>query len=174
MNYEYAFKIANSTDNYFRNLLSELKHSTLAVSHSFDNNKLRQYEVDRLKNQAHYFNAVIIGDRRGNILNFSPASFDSGQLTNQDLLNFKHLAQSKQPYISQPYYSIRHNLIIFIAQPIFNKQNIYQGYMGVVINLNEKILSVTFLPANTVIKKLYVCDRSKQTDYLSSRFRENR
>jgi len=164
LNYEYAFKIANSTDNYFRNLLSELKHSTLAVSYSFDNNKLRQYEVDRLKNQAHYFNAVIIGDRRGNILNFSPASFDSGQLTNQDLLNFKHLAQSKQPYISQPYYSIRHNLIIFIAQPIFNKQNIYQGYMVVVINLNEKNIISDLLASEYGYKKnyMYVIDQSRQ------------
>ncbi len=62
LNSDHAHKIALSTDNHFRNMLLELDYSAKILGQDFNNNELREAEVNKLKYQSEHYNSVVISD----------------------------------------------------------------------------------------------------------------
>lgn len=62
VNMEYATKIAQKTDSQIQTVLKQLDYSAMLLGQSFDDEKFKQSEVDRLKFQSNFFDSVIISD----------------------------------------------------------------------------------------------------------------
>lgn len=138
LNSDHAHKIALSTDNHFRNMLLELDYSAKILGQDFNNNELREAEVNKLKYQSEHYNSVVISDTQGRLINFSPniLHIDKSKIQHtQGIIDSLH---KKSTYISSPYFSVQKNMIVFISQPIFDKSNHYQGFIGSAIYLKEK------------------------------------
>lgn len=72
LNSEHANKIAIITDNHFKNILIELGYSAKILGKKFDDNEIRETEVQRLKMQSDYYNSVVVSDSEGRLINYSP------------------------------------------------------------------------------------------------------
>lgn len=54
VNMEYATKIAQKTDSQIQTVLKQLDYSAMLLGQSFDDEKFKQSEVDRLKFQSNF------------------------------------------------------------------------------------------------------------------------
>jgi hypothetical protein len=72
LNSEHANKIAIIIDNHFKNILIELGYSAKILGKKFDDNEIRETEVQRLKMQSDYYNSVVVSDSEGRLINYSP------------------------------------------------------------------------------------------------------
>lgn len=164
VNMEYATKIAHSADIQFQVVLNELNYSALLLGKSFDNNQLKQSEVDRLKEQSNFFNSVIISDKNGRVLNYSPTKIALNKNVINTTPGFKQSIETQKTVVTSPYLSIKNNLIIFISQPIFDKDKNYLGFVGGAIYLKENNIINALLTTNFNYKDsyMYVLDGSRK------------
>ncbi len=164
INSEYANKIALNTDNHFQNILKELKYSAQSLGKDFNNFALREAEVDRLKYQSDHYNSVVIGDAEGRLINFSPNILNIDRNKIQTTPGIQASLKNKKTYISSPYYSVKDNLIVFLSQPIFDKDNHYKGFIGSAIYLKQKNIINHLLTINYSYKKsyMYVIDQNNK------------
>ncbi|MPW43632.1 sensor domain-containing diguanylate cyclase [Acinetobacter guerrae] len=137
VNMEYASKIANGANSHFKTMLKELDYSAKHLGQSFDNEKVLQAEVDRLKFQSDYFNSVIISDRNGNIRSFAPQQLKLNKQVTNHTLGFEMSLKNQATVVTPPYYSITKNLIVFLSQPIFDQNHQYLGFIGAAIYLKK-------------------------------------
>ena len=138
VNMEYATKIAQKTDSQIQTVLKQLNYSATLLGDSFNDEQFKQLEVDRLKFQSNYFDSVIISDKYGHVLNYSPSKIAINKNVVNTTLGFKQSIETQKTVITSPYYSIKNNLIVFISQPIFDKDKKYLGFIGGAIYLKEK------------------------------------
>jgi len=138
VNMEYATKIAQKTDSQIQTVLKQLNYSATLLGDSFNDEQFKQSEVDRLKFQSNYFDSVIISDKYGHVLNYSPSKIAINKNVVNTTLGFKQSIEMQNTVITSPYYSIKNNLIVFISQPIFDKNKKYLGFIGGAIYLKEK------------------------------------
>lgn len=164
INSEYANKIALNTDNHFKNILKELEYSAKTLGENFDNFQAREAEVNRLKYQTNHYNSVSIGDTSGRLINFSPNILNIDRNKVQTTPGVRASLKQKKTYISSPYYSLTGNLIIFLSQPIFDKNNKYKGFIGSAIYLKQENIINQLLTINHSYKKsyMYVIDQDNK------------
>ncbi|WP_425919526.1 sensor domain-containing diguanylate cyclase [Acinetobacter sp. TSRC1-2] len=164
LNYEYANKIATSTDNHFKNILIELEYSAKNLGKSFDDDKTRELEVQRLKMQSNYYNSVVIGDPQGRLINYSPNILNIDKNKVQNTLGIENSLKNKKTYISTPYLSVKKNMIIFNSQPIYDSRKNYKGFIGSTIYLKERnIINQLLTTADSYRKSyMYVIDKNGQ------------
>ena len=164
LNSEYANKIATSTDNHFKNILTQLDYSAKVLGKDFDDESTRESEVQRLNMQSNYYNSVVISDPQGRLINYSPNILNIDKNKVQSTLGINNSIKNKKPYISTPYLSIRKNMIIFISQPIYDSKKNYKGFIGSTIYLKEKNIINQMLTTSESYKKsyMYVIDGNGQ------------
>ena len=164
LNSEYANKIAKSTDNQFKNILIELEYSAKILGKSFDNERTRESEVQRLKFQSNQYSSVVIGDPQGRLINYSPNILNIDKNKVQKTLGINNSIKNKKTYISTPYLSIKNNMIIFISQPIYDSEKNYKGFIGSTIYLKEKNIINQLLTTTESYRKsyMYVIDKNSQ------------
>lgn len=164
LNSEYANKIATSTDNHFKNILTQLDYSAEVLGKDFDDESTRESEVQRLNMQSNYYNSVVISDPQGRLINYSPNILNIDKNKVQSTLGINNSIKNKKPYISTPYLSIRKNMIIFISQPIYDSKKNYKGFIGSTIYLKEKNIINQMLTTSESYKKsyMYVIDGNGQ------------
>ncbi|MBJ8553203.1 sensor domain-containing diguanylate cyclase [Acinetobacter bereziniae] len=160
VNMEYATKIAQKTDSQIQTVLKQLDYSAMLLGQSFDDEKFKQSEVDRLKFQSNFFDSVIISDKHGRILNFSPSKIALNKNVINRTLGFTESLDTQKTVITSPYYSVKKNLIVFISQPIFDRHKNYLGFVGGAIYLKERniineLLTISF---NYKDSYMYVLD----------------
>lgn len=164
VNMEYATKIAQKTDSQIQTVLKQLNYSATLLGDSFNDEQFKQLEVDRLKFQSNYFDSVIISDKYGHVLNYSPSKIAINKNVVNTTLGFKQSIETKNTVITSPYYSIKNNLIVFISQPIFDKDKKYLGFIGGAIYLKEKniINELLTLSFNYKDSYMYVLDSNRK------------
>ena len=160
VNMEYASKIARGTNSHFKSMLQELDYSAHVLGHSFNNEQIRQAEVERLKFQSNYFNSVIISDRQGNILSFAPERLKLNKNVVNTTLGFKMSLTQQKTVVTPPYYSVKNNLVVFLSQPIFDQNQHYLGFIGAAIylksdNILNELLTIKYRYKNSY---MYVID----------------
>src|SRR5690606_2386465 len=104
----------------------ELDYSAKILGQDFNNNELREAEVNKLKYQSEHYNSVVISDTQGRLINFSPniLHIDKSKIQHtQGIIDSLH---KKSTYISSPYFSVQKNMIAFISERIFDKSSHYQ------------------------------------------------
>lgn len=152
---DHANKIAQVTDNHFKNIVSELKYSAEFLGENFANDNLRENEVNRLKYQSNHYNSVVISDDAGRLINFSPNVLNISKDKIQNTPGIVSSLHNQSVYISTPYYSVKNNLIIFISYPIFDQSKKYKGFIGAAIYLKEKNFISQLLNSHYDYKKSY-------------------
>lgn len=164
LNFEYANKIATSTDNHFKNILTQLDYSARILGKSFEYEGTRESEVQRLNMQSNYYNSVVIGDPQGRLINYSPSILNIDKNKVQKTLGIENSLKKKKTYISTPYLSVKNNMIIFISQPIYDNKKKYKGFIGSTIYLKEKNIINQLLTTAESYKKsyMYVIDKNGQ------------
>ncbi|OTG61206.1 MULTISPECIES: sensor domain-containing diguanylate cyclase [unclassified Acinetobacter] len=154
-NQRYAAKIAFSTDKYFESMLSELKFSAHILGQNFSNQDVLKAEVSRLKNQSHKFNSITIVDKNAYIREYAPHNFRIDHKKQYKTAGIIEALKLKQTYISSPYKGLSNNLIVLIAQPIFNHKNEFLGIVTGSIYLNQENLVSELLATSYSHKKSY-------------------
>lgn len=99
LNSEYANKIAIITDNHFKNILIELGYSAKILGKKFDDNEIRETEVQRLKMQSDYYNSVVVSDSEGRLINYSPNILNIDKNKVQTTLGISNSIKEKTIYI---------------------------------------------------------------------------
>jgi diguanylate cyclase (GGDEF)-like protein len=164
INEKYASKVALSTDQYFSNMLQELKYSSNIISRDFSNQALIQQELHRLKYQSNNFNSVSVIDSTAHIRHLEPQLLKYDSKTIYKTVGIVESLKSKKTYISTPYKSIANNLIVLMSQPIYSPD---QQYLGMITgslylhkkNLISQILSTTYSYKNSY---MYVIDNNNK------------
>jgi len=162
----YAEKLAQTTDTYFNSALQMLSYSAGEMSGFMKDETKIKHEANRLKDQIHTFNSILVTDGQGKILTIAPENPD---LINQILSTEggKQALAEKRPIISTPYTSLTGKQVIFVSVPIFDVNQNYLGLVGGLLYLKEfnvlhEILGEHFYQDGSYV---YVVDQNGQIIY---------
>ncbi|TCH63724.1 sensor domain-containing diguanylate cyclase [Acinetobacter sp. ANC 4862] len=164
VNAKYASKVATSADQHFGDMLNELKYSADLLGQDFSNHQLTQEEVRRIKNQSNKFNSVLIVDKQTRIVSFEPKSLNLNTQILYKTVGITESLKHKTTYISSPYWSVKHNLVVLLSQPIYDQNKNYRGMMGGTIYLQKNNLIQKMLSTEYDFKKsyMYVIDQDNR------------
>lgn len=164
VNAKYASKVANSADQHFDDMLKELKYSADLLGQDFSNPQLIQEEAKRLKNQSNKFNSLLIVDKQRRVISFAPQSLNLSTHISYKTVGIIESLKHKTTYISPPYWSVRHNLVVLLSQPIYDQNKNYQGMIGGTIYLQKNNLIQKMLSTEYDFKKsyMYVMDQDNR------------
>jgi len=162
----YAAKLVSATDNFLLTAQQQLAYVGKILEDDFNNQGLINAEADRLRLQTNSFNSTIIVNAQGDILGVSPKSL---KLQNRKVDSFgtKAALSYRTPMISEPYISMAGNLLIFMSQPLFDKQSNFIGYIGGTLYLKRasilnELLQVHYYQDGSY---LYVVDENHRLLY---------
>lgn len=165
-NYNYAQKLASSTEDYLQAAQQQLKVSAQLIGSIYNDAALLEKEAERLRTQTDSFNSVVIINNTAKVLAASPETLQivGDQIQTPGVQ--QALAQQK-PLISKPYLSAVGNLIIFISQPVFNTQGEYLGLVGGSLYLRQPSILNRLLGTHYYRdgSYLYVVTQDKQLIY---------
>lgn len=146
LNSSSARNMSLTIDSLFASMRESLKYSAGVFSkHQSMNAKEILLELELMRHSSNYFNSVVLVDEKGTIRSVSPAAIGSAGMSITTAAAKQALA-SRKSYISQPYVTTRtQRLIVFMSEPIFDKDGVYKGLIGGTIYLQQNnILSMIF------------------------------
>lgn len=137
-NAAYATKMADLTEGFLQQALSQLAYSAEALGHDFDNPRLQIDETRRLLQQNQTFNSVLVVDASGKLVNISPplSAVLGVQVSSEGMLS---ALRARQPQVSEPFVTAgTDRLVVFISQPIFGRDGAFTGFIGGAVYLHQK------------------------------------
>ncbi len=164
VNEKYAAKVATSANNQFGDMLKELNYSATLLGHNFSDQRLVDAEVKRLKNQSDKFNSVLVIDDKNRLIDFKPEQLNLRKDSIYKTVGIVEALKQKKTYISSPFWSIKHHLIVMISQPIYDIDQHYLGLISGSIYLQQKNLINEMLSTEYDFKKsyMYVIDQNNR------------
>lgn len=148
-----AVKMGQTIDSLFSSMRSSLHYSASLLSNM---NSMSAEEVNSqlelLRQSSNYFNSISVVDETGLVRNVSPKSLGTiGQYIKTE--EAKNALALKKPYLSKPYVTAKYKrLIVFMSEPIYDKEGRYRGYIGGTIYLHEKNILTMILGNNPTDK----------------------
>ncbi|MGN7472235.1 sensor domain-containing diguanylate cyclase [Brevibacillus sp. SAFN-007a] len=144
LNYASANKMSQMIDSLFLSMRSSLRYSaTVLVDHPSLTQEEANEHLEMLRRSGNYFNSLTVVDEHGVIRSVSPSSIGTvgQQLTTKEA---RYALALRKPYISSPYISARYKrLLVFMSEPIYDKDGRYRGFVGGTIYLqNDNILNM--------------------------------
>lgn len=165
-NFNYAQKLASSTNEFLRSALQQLNVSASVLVELLDDDERLFLEAERLRLQTDSFNSVVIINQAGEVQATSPESL---QLTgmNLDTPGVQEALSLKEPNISAPYLSTVGNFIVFISHPIYDKNGTYRGLVGGSLYLKKESILNRLLGSHPYRdgSYLYVVSAEKELIY---------
>lgn len=146
LNYSNADKMSKTLDSLFRSMRSSLVFSAGKFSgmEAAGPEAIDEY-LELMRNSSSYFNSIIRVDASGEVLNNSPASLGmaGSQIVSPPA---KDALVLKKSYLSPPYKgSATGRLLVFMSEPLFNKDKQYLGLLGGTVYLQDNnILNMIF------------------------------
>ncbi|UWS28327.1 sensor domain-containing diguanylate cyclase [Erwinia pyrifoliae] len=162
----YATKLASTTELFFQLATSQLSYSASRLSNGFNDERMLQDEVDRLREQTNSFNSVAIADANGWVRAISPETLMlKGMRLNSSAA--KQALAERRPLIGRPGLSTARNLLVFISWPVWSKDGSYLGYVGGSVYLKKRSILNDLLGAQFFRdgSSLYVVDSENQLLY---------
>ncbi|PYI52229.1 sensor domain-containing diguanylate cyclase [Paenibacillus flagellatus] len=137
LNYSAAIKMSHSIDSLFKSMRSGLAHASarMATGDLSDVKEMRK-QLETLRLGSHYFNSIAVVDETGLIRSVDPPSVGTAGTYIATEASKEALALRK-PYLSKPYTSATGRLIVFMSEPIFDKDGRYRGFIGGSLYLQE-------------------------------------
>ncbi|GMX65351.1 sensor domain-containing diguanylate cyclase [Paenibacillus elgii] len=145
LNYSAATKMSHSIDSLFQSMRTGLAYTgaRLSAGDLSDAQEL-QRQLEALRLGSHYFNSIAVVDETGLVRGVDPPSVGTTGLHIATEATKEALAVKKS-YISKPYYSATGRLIVFMSEPLFDKDGTYRGFIGGSLYLQENnILNMMF------------------------------
>jgi len=145
LNLTNATKMSETMDTLFKSMRSNLHYSAGVVSNRAAMNEDEIRNMLELNRQSsNYFNSIIMVDETGIIRGRAPQSDGSvGKVVSSS--EAKEALASRRPYLSKPYVSPSGRFMVFISEPIYDKNGSYRGFIGGSIYLQENnILNMIF------------------------------
>lgn len=165
-NYNYAQKLASSTEDYLQAAQQQLKVSAELIASIYNEPALLEKEAERLRTQTESFNSVVIINTEAKVLAASPETL---QIVGDRIQTpgVQQALKEHKPLISKPYLSAVGNFIIFISQPVFNKEGKYLGLVGGSLYLRQPSILNRLLGTHHYRdgSYLYVVTQDKQLIY---------
>ena len=145
LNYSAATKMSHSIDSLFQSMRSGLAYTGTRISAGdLSDAQEIQKQLESLRLGSHYFNSIAVVDETGLVRGVDPPSVGTTGLYIVTEAAKEALAL-KKPYISKPYTSATGRLIVFMSEPLYDKDGIYRGYIGGSLYLQENnILNMMF------------------------------
>ncbi|MGG1249635.1 sensor domain-containing diguanylate cyclase [Brevibacillus agri] len=138
LNYSSASKMSQMIDSLFLSMRSSLRYSaTVLIDHPSRTQQEAIEHLEILRKSGNYFNSLTVVDETGTVRSVSPPSLGTvGQkLTTREA---QYALALKKPYISSPYISKKYKrLLLFMSEPIFDKDGQYRGFVGGTIYLQD-------------------------------------
>lgn len=165
-NYNYAKKLANSTDDFLVSAQKQIAMVARIVASNYADGTFLQAEAERLRLQTDSFNSVVFVDKHALVLATSPealalvgkTSISEGVLT---------ALRQRRPYISAPTLSSVGNFIVFISHPVLSAEGEYLGLVGGSLYLRQTSILNRLLGTHYYSdgSYLYVVTKDKQLIY---------
>ncbi|TXK79646.1 GGDEF domain-containing protein [Paenibacillus sp. N3.4] len=153
LNFSSASKMSQTIDSLFKSMRSSLYYSANIFTNIHDMNEEEvTYNLELMRHSSNYFNSITIVDETGLVRNVSPKSIGSaGKYITTDAA--KTALALQKSYLSKPYIAATGRLIVFMSEPIYDKEGTYRGFIGGTLYLEEyNILSTIF--GNNLVDKI--------------------
>ncbi|WP_378080183.1 diguanylate cyclase [Aeromonas bestiarum] len=162
----YAAKLAEMTNTMLQSSQSQLAYSAALLAPAMKDDSTLLSEMQRLQQQTATFNSVAVVNADAVVVAVYPDTLQvkGARLTSQSA---KLSITTRQPVITDPFVSLSGNYLISISYPIFDKEQVYLGYVAGTIylqshNMLSGILGQHYYQDGS---SLYVVDRNRTRIY---------
>ncbi|MDM5072189.1 sensor domain-containing diguanylate cyclase [Aeromonas bestiarum] len=162
----YAAKLAEMTNTMLQSSQSQLAYSATLLAPAMKDDSTLLSEMQRLQQQTATFNSVAVVNADAVVVAVYPDTLQvkGARLTSQSA---KLSITTRQPVITDPFVSLSGNYLISISYPIFDKEQVYLGYVAGTIylqshNMLSGILGQHYYQDGS---SLYVVDRNRTRIY---------
>lgn len=162
----YAAKLAEMTNTMLQSSQSQLAYSATLLAPAMKDDSTLLSEMQRLQQQTATFNSVAVVNADAVVVAVYPDTLQvkGARLTS---LSAKLSITTRQPVITDPFVSLSGNYLISISYPIFDKKQVYLGYVAGTIylqshNMLSGILGQHYYQDGS---SLYVVDRNRTRIY---------
>ncbi|XOK60393.1 diguanylate cyclase [Paenibacillus elgii] len=145
LNHSAAAKMSQSIDSLFKSMRAGLKYTGTYISvNHLSNEQELQKQLEMLRLSGNFFNSIAVVDETGLVRSIAPSSVGAvGQHISAEAS--KEALASRKPYISKPYTSSTGRRIVFMSEPLYDKDGVYRGFIGGSLYLQENnILNTMF------------------------------
>ncbi|MDM5140481.1 sensor domain-containing diguanylate cyclase [Aeromonas bestiarum] len=162
----YAAKLAEMTNTMLQSSQSQLAYSAALLAPAMKDDSTLLSEMQRLQQQTATFNSVAVVNADAVVVAVYPDTLQvkGARLTSQSA---RLSITTRQPVITDPFISLSGNYLISISYPIFDKEQVYLGYVAGTIylqshNMLSGILGQHYYQDGS---SLYVVDRNRTRIY---------
>ncbi|MFB6366288.1 diguanylate cyclase [Paenibacillus elgii] len=146
LNHSAATNMSQSIDSLFKSMRAGLKYTAayiISVNH-FSNEQELQKQLELLRLSGNFFNSITVVNETGLVRSVAPSYIGTvGQHIAAEAA--KEALASRKPYISKPYTSSTGRRIVFMSEPLYDKDGVYRGFIGGSLYLQEdNILNMMF------------------------------
>lgn len=166
MNYSTSLQMSRTLGTLFTSM--RLGLHTVSI-HLFDTDKASQStdiqaKLDFFKNSNDYFNSVFWADAKGVVRSITSPNY---KLAGTKLVStpVQEALATRKSTLSKPYIGTSGRLIILMTEPVFDKNSVYQGFIGGTIYLEENNILDSIFSENQADKTgsyYYIVDSSGQ------------
>ncbi|WP_010494605.1 sensor domain-containing diguanylate cyclase [Paenibacillus elgii] len=145
LNHSAATKMSQSIDSLFKSMRAGLKYTGTYISvNHLSNEQELQKQLEMLRLSGNFFNSIVVVDETGLVRSVAPSSVGTvGQHISTEAA--KEALALRKPYISKPYTSSTGRRIVFMSEPLYDKDGVYRGFIGGSLYLQENnILNTMF------------------------------
>ncbi|WP_334077196.1 sensor domain-containing diguanylate cyclase [Paenibacillus sanfengchensis] len=140
LNLSTAVQMSKTMDSLFQFMQSGLTNAAVTFGESGVSLQKKELEsrLDLIRNSSGYFNSIVLVDETGLVRAISPKSIGTAgsHITSQAALT---ALRSRKAFISEVYMtSVTKRIIVFISEPIFDRNGNYKGFISGTIYLQDK------------------------------------
>ncbi|KAA0549898.1 diguanylate cyclase [Bacillus sp. BGMRC 2118] len=132
----YAKKLANLTDELFKNMQQTLQTSAKDLTSIHTNVDATYLEISDALQSTNFFNSVFYVNEKGIVVRSAPQFGLEGVEIKS--VGVKEALSKKAPTISEPYVGVSKQIIILVSHPVFDEKGVYKGFIGGTIYLDAQ------------------------------------
>lgn len=140
-----ADKLSQTMDSILKSMRAGLQYTVSLLAREFPMNDGIMFEqIELMRRSSNYFNSIVVVDEAGVMRSISPRADSMLNKSITTEASLEALA-SRKPYVSKPYPIASGKLIVFMSEPIFDREGHYKGFVGGTIYLQENnIMNMIF------------------------------
>lgn len=140
LNLSTAVQMSKTMDSLFQFMQSSLKNAAVSFGEPEESLQKEGLEsrLDLIRTSSGYFNSMALVDETGMVRGISPKSIGTAgsHITSSAA---KTALQSRKAFISEVYKtSVTKRIIVFLSEPIFDREGNYKGFVSGTIYLQDK------------------------------------
>ncbi|RAV09754.1 sensor domain-containing diguanylate cyclase [Paenibacillus contaminans] len=150
LNHSNAMKMSLTMDSLFKSMRGSLQYTAgIMANNPLMNEEIRYEHLELMRRSSGYFNSIVAVDETGIMRSIAPQTAGTaGKPLSTDAS--KEALALRKPYTSKPYISATGRLIMFMSEPLFDKDGTYRGLIGGTIYLQENNIMNTIFGSNNI------------------------